>query len=479
MTKHPIDEPLMRLFDNVLSGEASATEVRRLEKLLADDEAVRTAFALVSQMDVDLRHAYRTGAMGPSLKSTRPSDRAPSPASLPSTRWWQWAMAIAAMVLVAVGLSWPSSTDTPVIVPLACVASKPPAPVATLSSLKNAEWEQKQLAVGHSIREGESLALKQGEVRISVGYGAEIAAQAPCSLTFISRDKVRLDYGDVTVHVAEWAKGYTVLTDTMEVVDLGTTFAVSAAKGAGAQTKVLKGLVRVHPKQADHATPKGVLVGEGRAFAVDEVGRPDSRKEFPVNLLSPVDMGYMNPYKPITVFNTGLGFREGDEDPNWRVVAGEGIDPEASNYAMVCTPDERYLPNDALSSQWVSTPSWRNSARNSVFTFRTEFSLKGYDLSTIQLFGRFLADNGIQEVRVNDQPIKVVPWTDNDNAQQFDHSKFRYVDVTEGLVQGINSIEVDVWNGIFQEPADARDKPNPMALRVEWYAFGRQTDQTN
>ncbi|MCA9238976.1 MAG: hypothetical protein KDA37_02200, partial [Planctomycetales bacterium] len=163
--------------------------------------------------------------------------------------------------------------------------------------------------------------------------------------------------------------------------------------------------------------------------------------------------------------------------PYWRIVAGPDESSQRGRFAVVCKPDARYLPNDPDDSQWVSMPSWRTAQRNTVYTFQTEFELDGYDLSTIQLFGRFLADNGVREVRVNGSPVEVESWVDNQSWQEFDHSQFRFVNVTSGLVKGKNVIEIDVWNGIFQEPAQSRGDPNPMALRVEWYAFGRQTNQ--
>ena len=40
--------------------------------------------------------------------------------------------------------------------------------------------------------------------------------------------------------------------------------------------------------------------------------------------------------------------------------------------------------------------------------------------------------------------------------------------------RGTNTIEFDVWNGIDQYAPEAA---NPVALRVEWQAFGRPLDK--
>src|SRR5690606_27525598 len=92
--------------------------------------------------------------------------------------------------------------------------------------------------------------------------------------------------------------------------------------------------------------------------------------------------------------------------------------------------------------------------------------------------GRFLADNGIQEVRVNGEAVEVQSWRDNELHQLFGDQEFRYVNVTNGLKQRWNTIEIDVFNGTFMAANRALEGvPNPMALRVEWYAFGRQKEQ--
>lgn len=490
MAAMPSQQDLMQLFDVVLSGRADESELRRLESYLEADSGVREQFALLAQLDVDLRHLFRTGAFG-----ARAAANAPIPishdrhsATTASSRqggkkWWLWSLSLAAAIGLVAAMVQLAPVDEPPADVVSADAttplptSKPPGPVATLTMQKGVAWKSTALEIGQTIREGDSVELASGEAQISVGYGAEIAAEGPCSLTFVSHNKVRLDYGNIAVRVAEWATEFTVVTDAMDVVDLGTTFTVSATQGAGAQTKVLEGLVRVHPRVAEDGR-RGVLVSEGDGFSVDTHGRRDAFEQAPVDLFDNLNWGALIPYRPLALFNTGVGYQEGDEDPHWRVVAGPPDSFTGPQYAVVCTPDERYLANDRDMSQWVSMANWRTATPNSVYTFQTMFDLAGYDLSTIQLFGRFLADNGIHEVRVNGRPVKVESWIDNVSWQEFDHSQFRFVNVTEGLVAGTNMIEIDVANGIFQEPAEWRGDPNPMALRVEWYAFGRKTNRS-
>ena len=148
-------------------------------------------------------------------------------------------------------------------------------------------------------------------------------------------------------------------------------------------------------------------------------------------------------------------------------------------YAIVCVPDERYMPNDRKSSQWVSMVNWRKADPNSTYTFQTTFDLTGFDRATVQLFGRFLADNGIKEVRVNGKPAILESWVDNTPGQHFSQPQFRSVNVSEGLIEGTNTIEIDVWNGLMLPADKNRATPNPMALRVEWEGFGRPRHSRN
>ncbi len=356
---------------------------------------------------------------------------------------------------------------------------KPPAPVATLALAKEARWKNQQPKVGEAFVEGQTVELEAGEVRISVGFGAELVVSSPCSLTFLASDRVRLNDGNVAVDVAPWAKGFTIVTEDMDVVDLGTTFTVSTSPGVKSETTVLKGVVRVHPAKLQNEQPRGLLVTEGEQLSVDDKGAlKNSAQTEAGKLLSALDFGAAGPYRPVKLMNTGFGLAVGDEDMHWRVIAGPKDSFKGPEFATVCAPHERYLPNYPEASQWISIANWEQTPAHSVYTFQAKFNLRGYDLSTMQLFGRFLADNGIAAVRVNGESVPVQSWVDNVKYQPFGDPQFRFVNITKGLVQGRNIVEVDVRNGMMRKGKTAdpplQPIPNPMALRVEWYAFGRQ-----
>lgn len=352
--------------------------------------------------------------------------------------------------------------------------SRPPAPIATLTSEQNAVWDGDFLEIGQTLYVGDTIHLIQGQAGISVGYGAEIAAHAPCQLSFLAADQVRLSEGNIDVDVAKWARGFTVFTNEMAVVDLGTTFTVSSS-GANAETTVIKGMVRAIPVKTRGGEQRSLLLSKGDRLMIDNMGNRKTFQHVIFDKSHEFDFGGLAPYRPVELHNTGRGLAVGDQDANWRITNGPDGDFVEPEYAQVCLPNERYLANDPHDSQWVSLSSWEEAAPNSVYTFQTTFNLEGYDHSTVRLFGRFLADNGVSAVRINGHEAQVESWVDNVARQEFVGPQFRFINVTEGMIEGANTVEVDVFNGTRVRLGRHMNVPNPMALRVEWYAFGRQT----
>ncbi len=483
MDKYEPQDELLRLFDTVLSEEADDLEFKRLEQLLDEDSQVREQFALTAQLDSEIRHVFRTGALNSEISR---ADKLQPPhigtVSSRSTRRTLWllpfGLAAAAMLLVVAFHTDPTTLDDHAQKKNEVIAHirKPPAPVATLELGDGIEREGVQLSIGDQLYEGDTVWISDSDVRISMGCGAEIVTDVQSTMTFVSRDRVRLLEGEVAVDVASWAKGFTIETEDLEVVDLGTTFSVSASKERKTRTSVHKGLVRVHPRHSGSHVRRGILIAEGEAFATDGRGRLSKSEEVSASLLELLNSGSLKPYRPVELHNTGHGIQVGDEDSQWQVALAASEGNKSKHYAVVCGPHERYLANNPDTSQWVSVNDWKRAPANSLYTFQTKFDLTGYDLSTTQVFGRFLADNGIQAVRVNGKLVEVESWVDNQDGQTFDNPQFRFVNVTDGLSQFENVIEIDVWNGTMQNRRGRQEAlPNPMALRVEWYAFGRQS----
>jgi ferric-dicitrate binding protein FerR (iron transport regulator) len=81
-----------------------------------------------------------------------------------------------------------------------------------------------------AFRQGNTMALDEGTVELSLLNGTVAVLRAPVVLQGVSMDRVRLLLGRIRVHVAEGAEGFSVETAAAEVVDLGTVFSVGVEK---------------------------------------------------------------------------------------------------------------------------------------------------------------------------------------------------------------------------------------------------------
>lgn len=331
---------------------------------------------------------------------------------------------------------------------------------------------------------GEELDLLESRAQLEMTGGASLFVEAPARIKFESSDHVRLLSGSLSAQLSEWATGFVVDTNAMRLIDLGTAFAVTAESATVAEVQVLQGLVRVQPSQHAEEDLRGFLLGEGEGVRVD--GQKAIREQ--VNLESDAvrqrieELARLDAYQAIVTRNTGIGLQEGEEDPNWRItrVASEAL-VATPRYAVVCESHLRYSVNEPQRSQWVSV--WQGNEplpAESTYTFQTSIDLTGYDERSVHLIGQVLADNGVREIRLNGKPVNVEGWVDNLHRQEFRREEFHVIEILEGFQPGINTIEFDVWNGgEFHKHGtlELESVPNPMALRVEWQAFGRPTNR--
>jgi hypothetical protein len=350
-------------------------------------------------------------------------------------------------------------------------AERQPQPIARLAESDGASWlGDDGPKSGHEFVEGDSVYLTKGRARISMSSGAEVVLRAPCFVTLSAANRVDLEEGIVTAQVAEWGHGFTVATNAMNVVDLGTKFAVAASAHGVSEAHVLDGQVRIQPLSTVSENRRSMLLSGGEAYRVEAERKVAMRlKADPARY--DAEMGDLPPFKPIAIHNTGKGLVAGDEDPHWRITAGPICAAyDGPQFAVVCEADRRYLANDIARSQWISVanPPRPGVPPATLFTFETSFDLTGYDPSTVTVAAQVIADNGVRAVRVNGQPISLAAWNLNERDQYF--NRFMVVEIREHLRPGKNRVEFDVWNGVDRYAPEAA---NPVAIRVEWQAFGR------
>lgn len=78
---------------------------------------------------------------------------------------------------------------------------------------------------------GDTIWLNEGAVELQLVTDTVAVLEAPTIMQVVSADRVRVFDGGVKVEVAEGAEGFSVETNSAEVVDLGTVFSVNVGDG--------------------------------------------------------------------------------------------------------------------------------------------------------------------------------------------------------------------------------------------------------
>jgi hypothetical protein len=221
-----------------LLDEEAAVELRRLRA--AEAEALRAAEAAARRHELEFdRNSLRVDP--------------------PRTPWrWYAGAAVAAALLV--GVAQLLLPDPPMIAPtqhtpIVAAAPHAPAVVGKIRRSLDATWSDARLAVdvGSAVVAGE-VSLTRGMVEIEFSSGAQIVVEAPTSLQLVSADRVRLQHGRVVVHVPEEALGFTLHSNKVSFVDLGTEFGVEVSESGDSSVQVLDGevaLVRSGPESSE------------------------------------------------------------------------------------------------------------------------------------------------------------------------------------------------------------------------------------
>ncbi|QDU77505.1 FecR protein [Bremerella volcania] len=106
------------------------------------------------------------------------------------------------------------------------------------------------LEYGMPFREGEHLKLDAGLVRLAFECGSGVTLQGPAELEFHSAWKAVLHRGKLAAVVPEEARGFTIFTPDMKIVDLGTKFGAEVDATGQASVQVYEGEVTVQSRKA-------------------------------------------------------------------------------------------------------------------------------------------------------------------------------------------------------------------------------------
>ncbi|MBI5802488.1 MAG: FecR domain-containing protein [Verrucomicrobia bacterium] len=259
---------LQRYFDQMLSAD----ERLELEQMLLASARAREAFWETARWHALLRQWGeaewgRMSADFRDLQTSTPS-RWRGLAGI-SRRRWTYAALVTALLALG-GQQFLNHRDAPVSAPMTQARNG----IALLASTADAVWinptESRQ--AGQTLPPG-WLRLASGAVQIEFARGARVVLEGPAEFQLISESNAELRSGRMRAHVPEPAKGFTITTPGMVLVDRGTEFACSIPVLGAPEVHVFRGEVDVNLARSGGAFQslrenQSVRIHDGHAFAI-------------------------------------------------------------------------------------------------------------------------------------------------------------------------------------------------------------------
>ncbi len=258
---------LHRHFDQLLSPD----ERVEMEQMLLASAGAREAFWAAARWHALLRQwgEGEWGRLDASLRDVQgPPSNARRSRRLHRARWAFGVVAALALALVIHQFS------TKPAVRQAPVTAAARNGIAVLASTAEAVWSDPSEArqAGQSLQPG-WLRLASGAVQIEFARGARVVLEGPAEFQLISENNAELRSGRMRAHVPEPAKGFTIATPGMVVVDRGTEFACSVPVAGAPEVHVFVGEVDLNLARSGGASQslrenQAVRVQDGLAHAI-------------------------------------------------------------------------------------------------------------------------------------------------------------------------------------------------------------------
>ncbi len=248
-------ERIERALENQLSSE----EWKQLQQDIVADPELRVKY---------VEHAWIHGQLRSErhLLADLLVEDSPRPLRfMGSVIWAAAAVLIAALVILAT-----SGEDLPET-------------VATLIEAEDCKWAGSDLPTAQGARLGPgTLALVEGMATLEFESGATVTLEAPTTLEILSKMRCRLIEGSVVADVPEPAHGFTIDTPSLEVIDLGTRFGVTASAFGDSHVFVFEGEVEVARENRENqllTTGKALHHGSDPPLEGHEIARETAKIE--------------------------------------------------------------------------------------------------------------------------------------------------------------------------------------------------------
>ncbi len=245
------------LLDSILDRTCTDAQMEEFTQIV-DDDPQRSA-QLVDQLRMNSLLRWHCGEAKRFGAPQTASIKLPSPMQDARSRFqrfvdspWKWA---ALFFFAALSISGWMLFQSP---------APTPTPLADVVEDDHIKWADSTTALetgGHVV--AGRLELSSGKLTLRFRSGTTLWATGPASLRIDSDMLVWLDRGQATAKVPAWAKGFTIKTADVEVVDLGTKFGVLARNGGTTDVVVFEGQVDLRPSATPRSPEKRLNQGEG------------------------------------------------------------------------------------------------------------------------------------------------------------------------------------------------------------------------
>ncbi|AMV18001.1 LamG-like jellyroll fold domain-containing protein [Planctomyces sp. SH-PL14] len=291
-TSFPEAEELRALLDKLCEERIRPEEIARLEEIVLSRPEAEAYYVQFMGMYADLTHAlsvppkFVEEALRRHIEVAEGmgSPFAVRPVS-PATRWWTLrpfaSLATAAVaVLVAIAALWWTGPRRAADSPSAAITESAPQTgesdedhfdntVALVRADSSAEWESGMAPVhaGSRLAPG-ALRLKSGFVEIEFYSGAAVVLEGPADFEIVSPMEAFCSRGKLRATVPPHAKGFTIGTPRLDLIDRGTEFGLRVDGTASTEVHVFEGKVELYKTGERRVAPERELT-TGEAIRID------------------------------------------------------------------------------------------------------------------------------------------------------------------------------------------------------------------
>lgn len=242
------------LAQRVADGLADESVIAELEELMRADPSARVTYLRVMQLHQDLERKAARGTLGVgSSMELGLDDDAPIDLPITRSRRINPILVAAAALVLAVGsglwiTGWRSG-DTPTAI------------------ITRLDQVGEPLAYLQPVEPGDRIDINAGLLELTYRNGVRLVLQGPADFTLEDAGRGRLERGALAAEVPRKASGFTVVTPTAEVTDIGTRFGVALLETGRTEFEVFDGEIEARSTMAE-STVKSFKTGE--AAAVDD-----------------------------------------------------------------------------------------------------------------------------------------------------------------------------------------------------------------